>query len=106
MSDKAKSGIDLESDHRNTILVADLKANEGIATPPIMIASDGTPEGTVILINGRPVPYKYIDLHCSHSDEYPSCSINITMDDTNENGMVVERTLTLRKEPPPPQEII
>ena len=104
-SNKAKSGVELESEHRNAILDAYLKANEGIESPPIMIASNGTPEGTVILIHGRPVLYKHIDLHCSRSEEYPHCSINITMDDTNEHGMIIERTLTLRKEPPP-QEII
>ena len=105
MSDQTKSGIELESEHRNTILDAYLKANEGIESPPIMIAGDGTPEGTVILIHGRPVSYRHIELHCSRAKEYPYCSINITMDDTNENGMIIERTLTLRKEPPP-QEII
>jgi len=103
-SSKLKSGLDLASEHNNTILAAELGVANEIELLPIMIASDGTPEGTVVLIHGQPVPFKQVDMYCSHEAGYPHCSISITMDETNENGMIVERKLILRKDPP--QELI
>ncbi len=36
----------------------------------------------------------------SHDPDYPHCSFSITMESTDEDGLLVEKTLTLRKEPP------
>ncbi len=95
-SNKSKSGIELMADHQNRILAAELHSS------PVILATDGTPEGTVILIHGQSVPFKQVDMYCSHEE----CTIHITMNDTNEHGIVVERSLTLRKEPLLSKEVI
>ena len=49
MNDQTKSGTDLAADERIRILAAELgvTAEEGSNAPPIMVASDGSPAGTI-----------------------------------------------------------
>lgn len=98
-SNKSKSGLELAAADRISSLDDELaKAQDG--TPPIVIVSDGTPEGTALMLNGQLVPAKRISLYCSNSKDYPHCDLSITMEESDDNGIVVEKTLTLRKEPP------
>ena len=99
-SKKSKSGMDLAAENRIRILAADLQAEHGTEQPPIMIMSDGTPEGTHLMIHGQLIDFKRMDIYCSHDPEYPHCSLSITREEKDENGLLVEKTLTLRKEPP------
>ncbi len=96
----SKSAIDLVAEDNIRIMAAELKAEHGTEQPPIMIMSDGTPEGTHILVHGQLVDFKRMDIYCSHDPDYPHCSFSITMESTDEDGLLVEKTLTLRKEPP------
>lgn len=96
----SKSGLDLVAEDNIRLMAAELEAAHGTEEPPIMIMSDGTPEGTHLMIHGKMVGFKRMDMYCSHDELYPNCSISITMDETDMNGMIVEKTLTLRKEPP------
>jgi len=101
MSDEApKSAIELEAAHRISLLAAELGKTVAQDQPPIVIVSDGTPEGTMLMLHGQPIAAKRISLYCSNSDDYPHCDLSITMEESDDNGLVVERTLTLRKEPP------
>ncbi len=99
-SNKSKSGMDLAAEDKIRILAADLKAGHGTEEPPIMIMSDGTPEGTHLMIHGQLIDFKRMDIYCSHDPEYPHCSLSITREEADENGLLIEKTLTLRKEPP------
>ncbi len=81
-------------------MAAELEAVHGTEQPPIMIMSDGTPEGTHILIHGQMLAFKRMDMYCSNDPDYPNCSISITMNETDNDGLIIEKTLTLRKEPP------
>lgn len=101
MSDQTKSGIDLAAADRISILAASLGiiANEP-ESPPIVIVSDGSPEGTHLLLHGQLVEVTRISLYCSRSKDYPHCNLSITVEETGEDGLVIEKTLTLRKEPP------
>ena len=102
MSDQPKSGVELTADARISILAADLDLSHGAEEPnypPIMIASDGSPEGTVLMVHGQPVAFKDFSIYCDRSEDYASCSISVTIEESNEDGMTVERRLTLRKEP-------
>lgn len=96
---KSKSGLDLAAEDKIRILAADLKGEHGVEQPPIIIMSDGTPEGTHLMIHGSLVIFKRMDLYCSHDSDYPSCSLSITTEDTDTEGLLIEKTLTLRKEP-------
>lgn len=97
---QSKSGVDLIVEDRIKLLAGELDASHGTEQPPIMVMSDGTPEGTHLMVHGQLVPFKRMDIYCSHDPEYPHCSVSVTMNETDDNGMVVEKTLTLRKEPP------
>lgn len=97
---KSKSGIDLVAEENIRVMAAELNAAHGTEQPPIVVMSDGTPENTHLMINGQMVPFKRMDIYCNRSDKYPSCSVSITTEQTDENGLLVEKTLTLRKEPP------
>ena len=102
MSDQPKSGVDLAADARISILAADLDISHGADTPdypPIVVASDGSPEGTVLLVHGQQVPFKDFSIYCDRSEDYSSCSVHVTIEESNADGMTVERRLTLRKEP-------
>lgn len=69
-----------------------------VSAPPIIIVSDGTPEGTKLMLNGELVAFKRMDIYCSKGDEYASCSMSVTMEESGQDGMSVEKTITLRKE--------
>ncbi|MEE8114365.1 MAG: hypothetical protein V3T23_08410 [Nitrososphaerales archaeon] len=94
------AGVDLAVSNRIIDLDAELKKSDGTDHPPIVIVSDGTPEGTTLMLNGQAIVAKRISLYCSKDPEYPHCNLSITMEDSDDNGLIVERTLTLRKEPP------
>lgn len=96
-SSKAKSGLDLAADERIRILAAGLGEENGM--PPIVIASDGTPEGTHLAVKGQMVPFKRVSLSCSNDPDYPYCDLHVTMEVSDDDGLVVEKSLTLRKEP-------
>ena len=99
-SNKAKSGIDLAVDERIRILAAALATEHEPESPPIVIVSDGSPEGTHLLLHGQLVEATRISLYCSKSADYPHCDLSITVEEAGEDGLVIEKTLTLRKEPP------
>lgn len=92
-------GLDLEVAHRIRILAADLLADHGTEAPPIILASDGTPEGTHLVVQGQAVPFKRVSLYCSNDPEYPHCDVSITIEESDTNGLIIEKTLTLRKNP-------
>lgn len=105
-SKKTKSGIDLVADERIRILAAALGTEHESESPPIIIVSDGSPEGTYLLLHGQIVEATRISLICSRSKDYPHCDLSITVEETGEDGLIIEKTLTLRKEPPAePKEI-
>ena len=99
-SKKSKSGMDLAAEDKIRILAADLKAEHGTEQPPIIIMSDGTPEGTHLMLHGQLVAAKRISLYCSNDPDYAHCDLSITVESSTHDGLVVEKTLTLRKEPP------
>lgn len=99
-SNKAKSAIDLVAEDNIRVLAAELDAAHGTDQPPVMILSDGTPEGTMLFIHGQPVPAKRVEMYCSHDPDYPHCDLSVTMVEEDASGMRVEKTLRLRKEPP------
>lgn len=99
-SKNTKSGIDLAAADRIAILAASLGITNETASPPIVIVSDGSPEGTYLLLHGQLVEATRISLYCSNSKDYPHCDLSITVEESGEDGLVIEKTLTLRKEPP------
>lgn len=98
-SNKSKSGLDLLADDNLQALAAELGIAEDVKHPPVVIVSDGTPEGTMLLLHGQPVPAKRVSFYCSKSEDYASCDLSITMEQSDQDGLIVEKTLTLRKEP-------
>lgn len=100
-SNKSKSGLDLAAADRINALAAELGHVEAEVDgqPPIMILSDGTPGGTILFLHGQPVPAKNISLYCCNDEEYAHCDFSITMEQEAEDGLIVEKRLTLRKEP-------
>jgi len=94
-----KSGADLLVDERISILAAEIQAAHGAEAPPILIASDGSPEGTMLFVHGQPVLFKDFSIYCDRNPDYPSCSVSVTIEETSDDDMTVERRLTLRKEP-------
>ena len=96
-----KSGLDLAAADKIRILAAELEPAHGTEQPPIMIMSDGTVEGTHLLLHGQLVPFKRMEIYCSDDKDYPSCSLSITVADVGPDGLEVEKTLRLRKEPQP-----
>jgi len=95
-----KSGIELMAKARINVQVSALGEENGMpsAPAPIIILSDGTPEGTKIMVHGQPIEFTRMDLYCSKSDDYPHCSLSITQKTESPDGQTVERTMTLRKE--------
>lgn len=100
---QGKSGLDLKAESNFEALATELgvKHAQSAEQPPIVIVSDGTPEGTMLMINGQPVAAKRISMYCSRDEDYPHCDLSITVEQSDEGGLLVERTLTLRKAPPP-----
>jgi len=66
---------------------------------PIQILSDGTVEGTAVMLNGTIVPFSRMEFYCSEG-EYGSCSMSITLRDSDNKGTTVERTFQLRNSKP------
>ena len=100
-SNKSKSGIELEAEKRIELLAAELDIAQGAdETPPIVIVSDGTPEGTYLMLHGQVISAKRISLYCSRDEDYPHCDLSITVEESDDGGLIIEKTLTLRKEPP------
>lgn len=99
-SNKSKSGLEVVAGKRIELLSAELDASHGTEQPPIMVMSDGTPEGTTLMVNGMVVPFKRMDICCSQDPDYPYCDLSITLVEGDQNGLQVEKTLRLRKEPP------
>ena len=81
------------------IAASELVIGEHLA-PAIQIVSDGTPEGTIVMLNGVSVPFDSMDFSC-YGGEYPMCSMSVTVRDVNEDGTSISRTFNLRKTPPP-----
>ena len=101
MSDNDKSGIELAAEKRIQVLAAELDVSHGTDNaPPIMIASDGTPEGTHLMLHGQLISAKRISLYCSNDPDYPHCDLSITVEESSDDDIIIEKTLTLRKEPP------
>ena len=73
------------------------KISEAAHVPAIQILSDGTAEGTQLLINGVLVPFSGMDFYCSNGDDYKSCSVSVRIKEQGLNGLVVERTFNLRQ---------
>jgi hypothetical protein len=103
-SNKAKSGLELMVDNKISSLDAELgisKAQDG--GPPIMIASDGTPEGTTLAIHGQLVDFNHLEVWCNRDGDYHNCEVAITISELDANGIKVQKTLRLRKDPPEDQ---
>ena len=100
MTDEIKSGLELAADERIKALATELGIAQAADTPPILIASDGTPEGTQLMLHGQLISAKRISLYCSNDEDYPHCDLSITIEESSGDGMRIEKTLTLRKEPP------
>ena len=98
-SNKAKSAIELAAAHRINLLAAELGTSVAEDQPPIVIVSDGTPEGTMLMLHGQPISAKRLSLYCSSDPDYPHCDLSITIEESSGDGLVVEKTLSLRKEP-------
>ena len=98
-SNEQKSAIELEAAHRSNLLAAELGKTVAQDQPPIVIVSDGTPEGTMLMLNGQHILPKRISFSCSKGDSYSYCDLTITVEESSSDGMTVEKTLTLRKEP-------
>ena len=100
MTDQDRSGADIIAEQRVRLLSAELDAAHGTEQPPIMIMSDGTPEGTMIMLHGQLVAAKRINMYCCNDEDYPCCDLSITIEEqSGPDGVKVEKTLTLRKEP-------
>jgi len=100
MSKKTKSGLDLAAAQRISELVAEIEKSTASDQPPIVIISDGSPEGTMLMLNGQTIPAKRISLYCSNDPDYPNCDLSITIEEVTIDGLTVEKTLSLRKQPP------
>jgi hypothetical protein len=68
--------------------------------PPIQIISDGSAEGTIVMINGVAMTFTNVNFSCSQSEDYPYCSMGVTVREADDSGMTVERTFNLRKSDP------
>lgn len=69
-------------------------------SPALQIISDGTAEGTKLLIHGVEVEFSGIDFYCSNSEDYKSCSMSVRTREKGPNGLVVERSFNLRHSSP------
>lgn len=76
------------------------KADE-MSSSPIVITSDGTTEGTQVLLHGNPIQFSSMSFHCCNDENYPSCEMSMTIEDSDESGVTVRRSLTLRKSDSP-----
>lgn len=108
MTEENKSGAEQLIAQRIRVLANDLNRSFGLeaSAPPIAIISDGTAEGTILLLNGQVTPFTNMDFYCNagspktECDPYgscASCSMSITLREKGEDGSEVNRTITLRK---------
>lgn len=65
---------------------------------PVKITTDGTAKGTKLTVNGEDIPFKYLYMECTNGGEYEYCSISITLEAIDENGIIIEKTLRLRQD--------
>lgn len=95
-----KNGFNLIAVDRMRKLAQELndadEALDSVTPPPIAIISDGTANGTILMLHGQVVPFSSMDIYCSRGD-YASCSMSVTMRETGPDGLEVSRTMTLRK---------
>lgn len=96
---QSKSGLDLVAEENVRLLAAELEISHGTEQPPIMVMSDGTPEGTMLMVYGQIVPFKRMEIWCLHDPDYSSCNFSVTMSDVGPDGMEIEKTFRLRKQP-------
>ena len=104
-NNEMRSGIELAAAERINILAAELGTTVAQDQPAIVIVSDGTPEGTMLMLHGQPISAKQISLYCSNDKDYPHCDLSITMEESDDDGLLIEKTLTLRKTPPAEKEL-
>lgn len=69
--------------------------------PTIQILSDGTAEGTKLLVNGIEILFTGLDFYCTSDSDYNNCSMNIRTREQSPNGLIVERSFNLRQSPQP-----
>ncbi len=77
-----------------------IKKSEADHVPALQIVSDGTAEGTRLLVHGVEVPFTGVDFYC-YSGEYGSCSMTVRTKDIGQDGISMERSFTLRHSTPP-----
>ena len=65
---------------------------------PVKITTDGTPKGTKLTVNGENIPFKSLYMDCTNGGEFEYCSISITLEAIDENGIIIEKTLRLRQD--------
>lgn len=108
MNDEVKPSVEQLVAQRIRVLAQELNKAYGLdaSAPPIAIISDGTAEGTVLLLNGQVTPFTNMDFYCNmgspktECDPYgscASCSMSITLREKGEDGSEINRTITLRK---------
>jgi len=102
MKDPEKvDAIELAASHNNRLLAADLGVEP--EAPPILLATDGTPEGTYLVVKGQLTPFKSVSIYCcnnkeSDGEDYSCCDVSVTIDVASEDGMTVTKSLRLRKD--------
>lgn len=64
---------------------------------PIKITTDGTAKGTKLTVNGESIPFKSLYVDCSNG-EFEYCTVSITLDAIDEDGITIEKTLRLRQD--------
>ncbi len=72
-----------------------IKKSKADSVPALQIISDGTAEGTQLLVNGVPVEFTAMDFGC-YTGEYGSCSMTVRVRDVDDKNMSIERSFTLR----------
>jgi len=82
-----------------------IKKSEADHVPALQIISDGTAEGTKLLVHGVEVSFTGVDFYC-YSGEYGSCSMTVRTKDVGEDGLSLERSFTLRHSTPPTEAAI
>ena len=96
-SKRSKSGADLLAEDKIRVEAGELQPAQGAAAP-MVIVTDGTPEGTMFMINGQEIQFDSLYVDCYKDGNYPSCSISLTVKEKDESGLEVRRSMTLRKE--------
>ena len=79
-------------------LAEELGISKAEGAAPIAIMTDGTPEGTMVLVNGQPIAFEGVNLYCCTTGEYPCCDVSVTIGEDAGNGLTVRKTMQLRKD--------